>query len=394
MISAPAAARFLEITVKRFLSFIGTVLKRCDLVLLFLSAAATAFRIVLISSATRSMGGRNYVFIQSFALVLGMGLYVVFSVVDLNSIAEKWKLLLVLSLLFIASLFKLGIGDETTGNKAWIHIGSLNVQPSEVLKPFFAIIVAKVMVELRRRFGLNHIVSLLLLVLLFGAFFGLIIVASSDLGSAMVYLFMFVTMLFAGGLQIYWFLLGATALALVSPMLWNQFLTQKQRNRIIAPYDPSIDPNGRTIRWQANQSVAAIASGKATGMGLYHGTRTQAGTIPKQHTDFIFSAAGEELGMLGCILVVGLLVLIIIRCIRTGMRASTRLDALVCVGIAAIMIFQTFENIGMCLGLAPVIGLTLPFFSYGGSSIITMFMCMGLVSGVRTRPKPEMFLSE
>ena len=136
----------------------------------------------------------------------------------------------------------------------------------------------------------------------------------------------------------------------------------------------------------------ALASGRIFGTGLYQGTQTQSGSIPYQHTDFIFAVAGEELGMIGCLVIIALLTAIIVRCVRTGLRSQSNLGALVCIGIAAMLAFQTLENIGMCIGVAPVIGLTLPFFSYGGSSIITMFAAMGIVSGIKMRPKPTMFL--
>ena len=127
-------------------------------------------------------------------------------------------------------------------------------------------------------------------------------------------------------------------------------------------------------------------------MGLFGGEKTQVGGIPQQHTDFIFSVAGEELGFIGCTLIIVIIALIIIRCINIGMKSSYRLGSLVCFGCAAMLIFQTLENIGMCIGLTPVIGLTLPFFSYGGSSIITLFAAMGIVSGVKMRPQPSRFI--
>jgi rod shape determining protein RodA len=120
---------------------------------------------------------------------------------------------------------------------------------------------------------------------------------------------------------------------------------------------------------------------------------TQSGAVPKQNTDFIFSVAGEELGLIGCLLIIGLLLAIIIRCIYVGIKSNNTLGLLVCVGLSSMLIAQMFENIGMCLGLTPVIGLTLPFFSSGGSSIVTMFAAMGVVSGIKMRPKPMRFRS-
>jgi len=118
---------------------------------------------------------------------------------------------------------------------------------------------------------------------------------------------------------------------------------------------------------------------------------TQSGGIPAQHTDFIFSAAGEELGFVGCMAILILLVAIIIRCVYVGVKSNNALGMLVCVGVAAMLITQTIENVGMALGFMPVIGITLPFFSYGGSSLVTCFVAMGIVSGIKIRPKPIRF---
>ena len=156
----------------------------------------------------------------------------------------------------------------------------------------------------------------------------------------------------------------------------------------MAPYDSSIDPDNTGINWQQNQSKIALASGQLTGTGLGEGTQSQSTAIPGKHTDFIFAVVGEELGMIGACLVLLLLMIIVIRCIQVGLRSGNTMSMLVCFGVAATVIFQTFENVSMCIGIAPVIGITLPFFSYGGSSLFSMFAAMGLVSGIKYRPKP------
>ena len=156
------------------------------------------------------------------------------------------------------------------------------------------------------------------------------------------------------------------------------------------PYVPSIDPDNSGINWQANQSKIALASGQLTGTGLYNGPQSQANRAGK-HTDFIFSVIGEELGMIACVLCILLLMAIAIRCIYIGMTSGTDLGMLVCVGVAGSVLYQTFENTGMCMGVTPVIGITLPFFSYGGSSIVSMFAAMGIVSGIKYKRKPSRY---
>ena len=160
---------------------------------------------------------------------------------------------------------------------------------------------------------------------------------------------------------------------------------------ILAPYDPSIDPDGWGITWQTTRSKYALMGGQATGLGLGHGTQTQSGALTGKHTDFIFSVAGEELGMVACVLIMLLLSVVIIRCMMVGLRSNNTMSMLVCVGVAASIFFQMLVNTGMCIGITPVIGITLPFFSYGGSSLMSTFGAVGLVSGAKYRPTPLQF---
>ena len=334
------------------------------MLLLFLCAAATVFGIVLISSTTRTEGG-NYVAVQVIALVLGIALYVFFSLIDIDIIAGKSRL-----------LYIQGKGRE---------------EKAEFVKIPFIIIIAQMINTYKDRRTLTSPLSVLKLAAVFGFLFVLILVSSADLGSALVYVFVFAVVLFVGGVQLRWFVIAIGLVAAASPFIWNRFLSDYQRNRILAPYDPSVDATGLDILWQTNVSKSAIANGGIFGQGLYKGSMTQADIVPQQHTDFIFSAAGEELGFAGCLVILLLLLAIIGRCIYVGVKSNNTLGALVCSGIAAMLIAQTFENVGMCLGLTPVIGLTLPFFSYGGSSIITLFAAAGIVSGIKMRPTPARF---
>ena len=194
-------------------------------------------------------------------------------------------------------------------------------------------------------------------------------------------------MFFALGVRLYWFAAGGAAVAAAIPLLWNYFLKDYQKQRLIAPYDPSIDPDGWGITWQTTQSKMTLASGRLTGVEEGHTPSVFTG----KHTDFIFSCVGENLGMIGCIVVILLLLILIIHCVRIGLKSGRTFDMLVCIGVAAAVTFQTFINIGMNIGITPVIGITLPFFSYGGSSMVTMFAAMGLVSGIKYKLKPEHF---
>lgn len=376
---------------KKYLPLVKEFVQRADMLLFSLCMISSIMGLVVIASATDSYGNSfRYVAVQLAALIIGIGLFVVLTVIDIDIIADKWPILVGFSVVLILALVPFG-QDDGTGNKSWIRFLGIGIQPSEVVKVIYIVLMAKHISYLKEYRNLNHVMSVVQLVGHFFLFFGLIVVISADLGSALIFFFVFAVMLFAAGLKIYWFVLGIAAMAAVTPFAWEHILKEYQKDRILAPYDPTIDPDGDGINWQPNQSKIALASGQLTGTGLYNGTQTQSSALPEKQTDFIFAVIGEELGMIGCCVVLLLLVAIIVRCIYVGLHSHNTMGMLVCFGVAASMIFQTFENIGMCLGITPVVGITLPFFSYGGSSTFSMMAAMGLVSGIKFRPKPERF---
>ncbi len=380
---------------KRLSPYIKDYVKRADMLLLALCVTCAIFGIVVIASATSTLdgGSTRYLIVQTASLILGIFFYAVFTVIDVDSLAERWPALIAFEVFSIFLLLTpLGYADNT-GNRAWLRFGFIGVQPAEIDKIIFIIVLAAQINYLKNYKNLNSPLSVLLLLVNCLFSIGLIVGVSKDMGSALVYLFIFIVMLFAAGLKLYWFIAGLAGLAAVTPFFWTHVLNQRYRDRILAPYDATIDPSGQGIRWQANQSKIALASGQLTGTGLYNGRQTQSGALPAKQTDFIFSVIGEELGMIACIAVIALLLLIIFRCIKVGVHATNTMSMLICFGVAAWLIFQTFENIGMCIGVAPVIGVTLPFFSYGGSSLVAIFAAMGMVSGIKYRPKPERFRS-
>ena len=383
----------MEAHVKKLLPYAKDFVKKADMLLLTLCLVSAVFGIVVISSAAASLHSPRYLIVQIISLLIGLGLFVLFTVLDIDVFADKWAVLVIFEVvLTLLLLTPIGYADNT-GNRAWLRFGFIGVQPSEVNKIPFIIVLAKQLSYLKNYKNLNSVMSMGQILLHALLIVGLIVAVSKDMGSALVFLFIFILMLFAAGMKIYWFIAGLAGAAAVAPFFWTHVLNQRYRDRILAPYDASIDPQGFDIRWQSNQSKIALASGQLTGTGLYNGRQTQSGAIPEKQTDFIFSVIGEELGMIACVIVLLLLLAIIFRCIYVGVKSRNTMSMLICFGIAGWLMFQTFENIGMCIGIAPVIGLTLPFFSYGGSSLFSMFAAMGIVSGIRYRPKPERFRS-
>ena len=326
------------------------------------------------------------VIVQLFSMFLGILAFIVLTVLDADLLGEQWRWLCVINVLLLVALVIFGVEDNT-GNKSWIRFAGIGIQPSEVIKVIYIIVSAKQMTWLKEYRDINSFLSIVQMAGHFVIVFGLIVVVSSDLGSASIIFCIFLIMLFALGVRLYWFALGGAALAAAIPLLWNHFLKDYQKERLLAPYVPSIDPDGYGKNWQTAQSKLTLASGRFTGVEPGH----RATNFTGKHTDFIFSAIGEELGMIGCIIVVILLCIIIIHCVRVGLRSSRTFDMLICMGVAGAVASQMLINVGMCIGVTPVIGITLPFFSYGGSSMVTMFAAMGLISGVKYKLKPELF---
>lgn len=362
------------------------------MLLFFLCLAASTLGLVIISSATKSYESSSYVYVQLAALIIGIVLYFLFTVIDADIIADQWPLLLVSEIVLLLLLIPFG-SQGTTGNRSWIRFFGIGIQPSEIVKVIYIVLSAKHISYLRDYRNLSSPLSVFQIAAHFGILFLLILGISSDLGNALIFFFIFLIMMFVSGLKLYWFLFGGAALAMVIPVAWNHVLDSRQKERILAPYDPTIDPDGYGVNWEPNQAKLALSSGRLTGTGLYQGTQTQSEAIDSKHADYIFAAVGEELGMIGCIAVIVLLVAIILRCVYVGIHSRSTFGMLICFGVAAAFFFQTFINIGMCLGLTPVIGIALPFFSYGGSSLFTSFAAMGLVSGIHYKPKPTQYTS-
>lgn len=363
--------------------------KQADIFLLVVCCLASGFGLILIASATKSFGTNIYVIIQGVSIIIGVIAYVILSLIDLEIITRQWKWLLLFNILFLLSLFIFGVEGDT-GNKSWIRLSFIpvGIQPAEVTKIIFVILLAK-QISSRRSKGLSSIPSMAMMALHLALMVALILAVSSDLGVALIYVFIFIIMLFTSGVKLRWFVIAGILIAVISPFILDNILRADQRDRIMIIFDQSIDPDNLGVGWQAAQSKIAIGAGQLTGMGLFNGTQIQYNDyLPAKHTDFIFAVAAEELGLIGCSVIIIFELVIIARCIYIGVKSMDFTSTMVCMGFAGMLIFQAFENIGMSLGLTPIIGITLPFFSYGGTSIITMFAAMGIVSSIKMHPLP------
>ena len=378
---------------RRFLQELKDFPKKCDWVLLLLCLITAAFGLVIVTSATSAAkfeGNTRYIVVQLASIILGVIAYAVVSSIDIESMSERRNLLVGLNLFLLMLLIPFGT-DNNTGNRSWLDLPlmPMYIQPAEICKITYIIIMASVMNSHQNNITkFPAIQAIIQMVFHLGILAGLNLVLSKDMGVTLIFVFIFIGMAFAGGVHLGWFALAIGAIILAAPIIFP-LLGDHQQERIRILFDPTFDAQGIGARYHYKINLLSLTGGGLTGQGLFSGIRTQGGNLFAQHTDYVFSSIGEELGFFGCLFVMILQFAIIARCIWVGMRAQDYIRRLVCYGAASAMIFQVTINVGMCIGVMPVIGLTLPFISYGGSSMVTLFAMLGLVSGSYARPASQ-----
>ena len=356
--------------------------------LLVLCLITAGFGVIIIASATSAEkfdGNLRYIIIQLLAIFLGTIIYAMISSIDMDFLQENRNLMVAFNILLLLMLIPFGT-DNDTGNRSWLDFPFLpfNIQPAEICKITYIIIMASVMSSHQNR--LSSIPSVMHMVFHLGLLVGLNMVLSSDAGVSLIFVFIFIGMAFAGGVSLWWFALAIGGIAVMTPLAWN-FLGQYQQERILILIDPTFDAQGIGARYHSKINLLSLTGGGLTGQGLFNGNRTQGGNLFAQHTDYIFSSVGEELGFFGCVLIMVMELAIIARCVFVGARTPDYMRRLVCFGAASALMFQILINVGMCIGVMPVIGLTLPLISYGPSSVVSIFGMLGLVSGAHARPQ-------
>ena len=353
---------------------------KTDKILWLLTIAATVYSVMLISSMQRS-SDYNYLTSQVIAIAIGFVIMIFLTVIDYERILGMWWLLGLISLALLVLVFFIGFNVTGTDDTAWINLpGGLSFQPSELVKVFFIVTLTKHMYILKESDKLHTLFGVVTL-LIHTAVPVLIIHMQGDDGTVLVFLFVFVFMAFIGGVQLRYFLIMILLLAAGIPLMWNYVLNDEHRNRMSAVFN--IDGNAMTTYgWQQYQGKVSVASGGLRGTGLGSGPRVAIGIVPEQENDFIFTVAGEELGFVGCVLLLAILLLIAVKIMMNSMSARDYSGRLLCAGVFSMISVQTVINVGMVLGLLPVIGITLPFFSSGGTSVLSMLISVGLVHSV------------
>ena len=310
-------------------------------------------------------------------MILGIGAAIFVSAFDYEKFLEKWYVIGIAGLIPVILTFFIGIAPEGTDDKAWLDLGITTFQPSELLKICFIITFSNHIRYIKP--NINKIKYLLPLCA-HGLFPVALILVQGDYGTAIVFGVIFVFMMWAGGVSWKYFLCAFSAVLVASPFAYFFLLNEDHRKRIISIFDIEGDIQG--IGFQQWRGRVALANGGFFGQGYLKGDLTQSGSIPESHNDFIFVSIGEEFGFLGCLVVIILLAAICLRCIRIARICTNDAGKYICVGVFAMIFAQCFINIGMCVSLLPVIGVTLPFFSSGGTSLLCLYLGVGLALNV------------
>ena len=372
---------------KLFGDTLGTRIKRIDPVLFSASTVLSVISILTIFGSVENFG-RSKLVMQVAMTLAGIIAVFVIANLDYRFFVDRFYIILfVLSIVLLGITLIFGISGQTmeTGNKSWLKIPFINIsiQPSEFVKIAFLCTFSKHIDIVKDK--LNHPLRILGLLAHAGAIVGLILL-SGDLGVTLVYIGIILFMLYCAGVS-GWYFLGMFAIvAAALPLLWN-FLKPYQQERIIYGFSPEGGP--ADIVRQPLMSLDAISSGGLFGKGLFSGGIYE--DLAASHTDFIFATVCEKFGFLGGFVVVACLVAIVIRLLVLAIKCRDNVGKLICAGIAAVVIFQSIENLWMCIAKIPVVGITLPFMSAGGSSVLALYVMIGLAHSVYACEKKYYF---
>ncbi|HVM53811.1 MAG TPA: rod shape-determining protein RodA, partial [Acidimicrobiales bacterium] len=353
--------------------------RHLDIGLVAAAMAIAALGVLMVYSATRSTHGTEFLAKQAAFVVVGVAVMAMATVIDYRRVRDLAPALYVLCLgLLVAVLTPLG--KMVNGSRSWFDLGQFQIQPAEFTKLAVIVLLAAVLERAAGRIGGAMVVIALGLVAMP---LGLILL-QPDVGTAMVFIAVVGALLLVAGTGPRILLtLGIVGVVGLIAVFQLDLIQEYQKERFTNFVSPGGDTTG--TGYNVAQSKTAIGAGGLTGAGLFEGTQTKLRYVPEQQSDFIFTVVGEELGFVGCATLLLLYGLLAWRIWHAAQVAKDLLGTLVCVGVLAMLLFQMFENIGMTMGIMPITGIPLPFMSYGGSSILTMFAAVGLVLNVHTR---------
>lgn len=353
--------------------------RESDKVLLSLLFLAAGYGCIAVFSATHYMESLRPFLVHSFCLVAGFGVIFVVSLFEYDRYTKYWPLFAVLGIVPVILTFFIGFAPEGTDDKAWLDLGITTFQPSELLKICFVITFSTHLAKAGK--NINKIKTLIP-ICIHGAIPVVLIHLQGDDGTALVFAVMVVLMLWSAGVSWKYFVAAFSALLVASPIIYFFIMNDTHRERLKNMFD--IDADIKGVGWQQYRGRQALANGGLFGQGYLNGDLTQIGKsgVPEGHNDFIFVTIGEELGFFGCLAVIIILGAICIRCLQVAKLSAKNDGKYICVGIFAMLFAQIVINIGMCTSITPVIGVTLPFFSAGGTSLLCLFLGIALVHNV------------
>ncbi len=362
-------------------------LRHIDFTVLICTLILSSISVLVLYSVRDEYIAPMYI-VQACAAILGIIAMLFLSQIDYQDLCDKLTLpLFVFSiLLLIATLL---FGDEGDyGSKSWINLPGVpfSIQPSEFVKLFLIITFAKHLSKEKK--SINHPLTLIKLACHAGPII-LLVLLQGDLGTALVYMVMIIFMLFAAGLSLWYFVGIGGAAVIALPYIWP-FLGEYQQMRILCGFNPELDPE--VYGFQALAAKAAITSGGLFGKGLFEGSKYQ--SVPMANSDSIFAIIGEKFGFVGCMVVFVTFIVLIVRIIWIAKNARKTYSGYICIGISAVLIAQFIENVGMNLAMLPLVGITLPFLSYGGSSILSLYLMMGIVQSIYVHKQKYFFERE
>ena len=355
--------------------------RHVDLVLLAAVALIAALGVLMVYSATRNLGGDEAYYLRRQAVftLAGLGVMGLVATIDYRVFRDFAPLIYaacVVGLILVLS----PLGSNRRGAQAWFQLAGFQLQPSELAKVGLIICIAAYGTVHRGDLDARRLMGALVMAALPMALINL----QPDLGTVLVFAAILMgTLLVAGARPRHMALLSLAGVVAVAAVFQLGLLKEYQKDRLGAFLNPSEDT--RQSSYNLNQSKIAIANGSITGKGLFQGTQTKLSYVPEQHTDFIFTVVGEELGLVGSGLLLSLFALVVWRTWRAAALAKDLSGTIICVGVLSMLVFQVFENVGMTMGIMPITGIPLPLMSYGGSATIATFAALGLVLNVHMR---------
>jgi rod shape determining protein RodA len=357
--------------------------KQTDKLYWLIMLSISAYSLILLKPIPLSSSGRSYFTVQLIAIIIGYCGAIFLTLIDYREIANYWYLVAGFCLFLIVYTHIFGVAVTSSGGinaKAWIKLPGGTFQPSELVKIGFMITFSKHLSELKKREMLESFPQVVLLAC--HAMVPILLVHfQGDDGTAVIFFCMFLSMSFGAGVQLRYFAAVFAAIAVGFPIAFKYILKDYQIMRLTSFLHPENDP--LKDGYQQYRGMLSIGSGQLWGRGLFNSdTRVSKKVVPVQEKDFIFSVAGELLGFVGCMLILLLLTLLLFRTLRIARKSPDCLGSSICFGFFGMVAAQAIFNLGMCLSLLPVMGVTLPFFSAGGSSAACLYFGFGLVMSV------------